>query len=73
MKGIKVASLHWFMSYGDFAEWMDFAYWWGFSNGEPAINGATPSSLNIGVVHKYILDLRVYITVLHRGGCGHTQ
>ena len=29
----------------DFAEWMDFAYWWSFSGGGSAINGATPSSL----------------------------
>ena len=21
-------SLYWFKSYGDFAEWVDFAYWW---------------------------------------------
>ena len=31
--------------YGDFAEWADFAYWWSFSGGGSAINGATPSSL----------------------------
>ena len=30
--------------YYNFAEWMDFAYRWSFSDGEFAINGATPSS-----------------------------
>ena len=35
---------NWFKSYSDFAELMDFAYWWSFSGGWSAINGATPSS-----------------------------
>ena len=45
-------SHHWFKSYGNFAEWVDFAYWWSFSGGGSAINGATPSSfysISIGV------------------------
>ena len=33
-----------FKSYGDFAEGVNFAYWWSFSGGDSAINGATPSS-----------------------------
>ena len=37
-----------FKSYGDFAEWVDFAYWWSFNDGGSAINEATPSSL-IGI------------------------
>ena len=42
----RASKLHyWFKSYGDFAEWVDFAYWWSFSGGGSAINGATPSSL----------------------------
>ena len=41
---IKIAK-NWFKNYGDFAEWVDFAYWWSFSGGGSAINGATPSSL----------------------------
>ena len=36
-----------FKSYGGFAEWVDFAYWWSFSRGGSAINGATPSSFNV--------------------------
>ena len=32
-------------NYGDFAEWVDFAYWWSFIGEGSAINGATPSSL----------------------------
>ena len=29
-------SLYWFKSYGDFAEWVDFAYWWsGIGKGLP--------------------------------------
>ena len=35
---------YWSKSYGNFAELMDFAYWWSFSGGWSAINGATPSS-----------------------------
>ena len=30
---------------GDFAEWVDFAYWRSFSGGGSAINGATLSGL----------------------------
>ena len=27
----RASKLHyWFKSYGDFAEWVDFAYWWNF-------------------------------------------
>ena len=33
-----------FKSYGDFAEWVDFACCWTFSGGGSAINGATSSS-----------------------------
>ena len=32
-------------SYSDFAESVDFAYWWSFSDGGSAIKRATPSSL----------------------------
>ena len=35
---------YWFKSYGDLAEWVDFAYWWIFSGGGSAIIGATASS-----------------------------
>ena len=35
-------SHYWFMSYGDFAEWVDFAYWWSFSGGGSVINRAYP-------------------------------
>ena len=34
----------WFKSYGYFTEGVDFSYWWSFSGGGSAINGATPSS-----------------------------
>ena len=44
-KSRRASKLHYlFRSYGDFAEWVDFAYWWSFSGGGSAINGATPSS-----------------------------
>ena len=33
---------YWFKSYGDFSEWVDFAYWWSFSGGGSVINGAYP-------------------------------
>ena len=30
-KSRRVSKLHyWFKSYGDFAEWVDFAHWWRF-------------------------------------------
>ena len=34
-------SHYWFRSYGGFAEWVEYAYWWSFSGGGSAINGAT--------------------------------
>ena len=34
---------YWFKSNGDFAECVNFVYWWNFSDGGSAINGATPS------------------------------
>ena len=37
-------SHQWFKSYSHFTEGVDFAYWWSFSGGGSAINGATPSS-----------------------------
>jgi len=37
------------MSYGNFAEWMDFAYWWSFSGGGSAINAATLFSFFVKV------------------------
>ena len=33
---------HWFKSHDDFAEWVDFAYWWSCIGS--AINKATPPS-----------------------------
>ena len=36
---------YWFKSYANFAKRVDFAYWWSFSGGGSAINGATPSNL----------------------------
>ena len=33
-----------FKSYGDFGDWVDFAYWWSFNGGGSAIDEATPSS-----------------------------
>ena len=45
-KSERVSKLHhWFMSYGDFAEWIDLAYWWSFNGGWSVINRATQSSL----------------------------
>ena len=41
-KGIQIALL--VNSYGNFAEWVDFANWLSFSGGGSAINGDTPSS-----------------------------
>ena len=45
-------SHYWFKRYGNFAEWMDFAYWWSFSGGGPVINWATPSSLETNQLEK---------------------
>ena len=36
----------WLNSYGNFHEWVDFAYWRSFSGGGSVINGATLSSLS---------------------------
>ena len=36
---------YWFKSCGDFAEWVDFAYWWSFIAAGSAIKGANPPSL----------------------------
>ena len=48
----RVSKLHYlFKSYGNFAEWVDLAYWWIFSGGGSAINGATPSR---SYTHKYV-------------------
>ena len=41
MKGIQIALL----VNGNFAEWLDFAYWWSFIGGGSAIDKATPCSL----------------------------
>ena len=32
-------SRYWFKSYGNYAEWVGFVYWWSFSVGGSAING----------------------------------
>ena len=29
---LNLEGLYWFKSYGDFAEWVNFAYWWSFSS-----------------------------------------
>ena len=39
-------SHNWFKSYGEFEEWVDFAYRWSFIGGGSAINGANPSSFS---------------------------
>ena len=36
---------HWFRSYGDFTEYMDFAYWWSFSGGASTVQGLRLSGL----------------------------
>ena len=44
-KSQRASKLHyWFKSYYDFAERVDFFYWWTFSGGGPAINKTTQSS-----------------------------
>ena len=47
---------YWFRSYGNFAEWIDFAYWWSFSAGGSAIDGATPSNLKTEYYTLVTLD-----------------
>ena len=43
LKILNLAGHHyWFKSYGDFAEWVDFTYWWSFSGGGSVIKGAYP-------------------------------
>ena len=45
VEGVAVShKIDWFKSYGDFAEWIGFAYWWSFIDGGLAINGAAPYS-----------------------------
>ena len=51
-KSRMASKLHnWFKSNGNFAEWVDRVHWWSFSGGGSAINGATPSILNILAKH----------------------
>jgi hypothetical protein len=45
--GLASKSRNGFNSYSNFAEWVDFAYWWSFSGGGSAIIGTTPSSLKL--------------------------
>ena len=48
LKSQRASKLHfWFKSYGDFVEWVDFAYLWSFVGGGSAINESTPSSFCI--------------------------
>ena len=35
---------YWFKSYGDFAEWFDFAYWWSFGG-----EGSAPTACAAGL------------------------
>ena len=46
---------YWFKSYGDFAEWVDFDYWWIFSGGGSAVHRATLSSFNRSCVAGAVL------------------
>ena len=47
-KSWRASRLHyWIMSYSNFADWVGFAYWWSFSGGGSATNGATMSSLHV--------------------------
>ena len=47
-KSRRASKLHyWFKNYSDFAEWVEFAYWWSFSVGGSAINWAILSSFNL--------------------------
>ena len=50
-------SNQWFKSYGHFTEGVDFAYWWSFSGGGSAINGATPSSFCMIKVSGHMLEV----------------
>ena len=44
-KSRRASKLHyWFKSYGYFAEWVDFAYWWSFS-GEGSASAACAAGL----------------------------
>ena len=59
-KSRRAPKLHyWFKSYGDLAEWVDFAYWWSFTAGGSAINGATSSSLFKG----YCFQVLYYVSL----------
>ena len=51
-------SHYWCRSYGNFAELVDFAYWWSFSGGGSAIKGATLS--------RFILKKRIQTMPLDR-------
>ena len=50
---------YWFKSYGDFSEWVDFAYWWSFS-GEGSAPAAGAAGLfiiletNLNVCKMYV-------------------
>ena len=47
----------WFKSNGHFTEGVDFAYWWSFSGGGSANNGATPSSFKAKTIKANTIKL----------------
>ena len=42
-------SLYWFTSYGDFAKWVDFAYWWNLPTGGVPLEGSAPAACAAGL------------------------
>ena len=53
LKALKLQ--YWFKSYCNFADWVDFAYWWSFSDGEFALNMAILSSFRLSV-NNFVFD-----------------
>ena len=45
---------YWFKSYGDFSEWVDFAYWWSFSS-----EGFAPAACAAGLFIILETNLKV--------------
>ena len=57
---------YWFKSYGNFFEWMDFAYWWSFIGGGSAINSATPSSFLEDPLKKVLAQILKFSNICRR-------
>ena len=71
MKGIKL--LYWFKSYGDFAEWVDFAYWWSFIGKGLHLQPAQPACLFLFCIQNLRNIRKLEYSTTASIGCKHTN